>query len=73
MTKVEKLVPRFISIGTTTFSSIKGCLAEIKLINLLSFNSGSIALSFIEYFAFANIKSNLPIISVFCFNSFIIG
>lgn len=73
ITRVEKLIPRFISIGTTECSSINGCLADIRFINLSSFNSGSTAFNLIEYFALANIKSSFPISSTSAFNSHTIG
>ncbi len=55
-------------LGTTTFWSIKGCLASIKSIIPLSFTSGHIQFNSLAYLAFANIKSNshiiLPLFSI---------
>ena len=53
-----------IVIGTTKDASIKGCLAFIKLTYLFSFIVGVIPLIELEYFAFAKIKSSIPIDSI---------
>ena len=63
----------FIVIGTTVELSIRGCLAFFKLIYFVSLILGVIPFIELEYFAFAKIKSRLPIDSISAKSSLVYG
>ena len=63
----------FIVIGTTVELSIRGCLAFIKLIYFVSLILGVIPFIELEYFAFAKIKSSIPMDSMSDNNSLVYG
>ena len=69
ITKVLKLFPREISIGTTLSLSIRGCLADFNEIMPLLFIIGLIASISYANFPLENIKSILAITFKFEINS----
>ena len=69
ISKLENLSPKVTVIGTTLEASIKGCLADSRLIIFSSLILGVIPFISLEYFALAKIKSNLLIKRALSFNS----